>query len=174
MEGGTPTDEKRVNDVIRSLPATHPNVTVLDLAPEDRGRPPACSSTDGIHFAGRRPVEWFAEQGRGGGDRRVCGAAAVHDASLDPAVLTVSTQLGQVDEGASTRRLRPPVTSRRGASAPASASAALRGVVARDGQRHIDARRSPTRACGPSSTPVAVERAAKEVGELAAPTRARR
>ena len=58
--GRTSSDEKRVNDVIRSLPATHPNVTVLDLAPEIAADPGVLSG-DGIHYAGDGR-EWFADK----------------------------------------------------------------------------------------------------------------
>ncbi len=58
--GRTPADAKRVNDVIRSLPATHPNVTVLDLAPEIAADP-AVLSSDGIHYEGDGRG-WFADK----------------------------------------------------------------------------------------------------------------
>jgi lysophospholipase L1-like esterase len=58
--GRTPSDEKRVNDVIRSLPATHPNVTVLDLAPEIAADP-AVLAGDGIHYQGDGR-QWFADK----------------------------------------------------------------------------------------------------------------
>jgi lysophospholipase L1-like esterase len=58
--GRNPAAAKRVNDVIRSLPATHPNVTVLDLAPEIAADPGVLSD-DGIHYQGDGR-EWFADK----------------------------------------------------------------------------------------------------------------
>jgi lysophospholipase L1-like esterase len=49
--GRDPADERRVNDVIRALPATHPNVSVLDLAPVLAGRPKLLGP-DKLHYAG--------------------------------------------------------------------------------------------------------------------------
>jgi lysophospholipase L1-like esterase len=52
-----PADEQRINDAIRALPATHDNVTVLDLAPFIPLEP-ILLSPDGVHYSepGR---EWF-------------------------------------------------------------------------------------------------------------------
>jgi lysophospholipase L1-like esterase len=60
VQGREPADERAVNGAIREAPARHPNVTVLDLAPEiDANR--ALLDTDALHFSevGQR---WFAEQ----------------------------------------------------------------------------------------------------------------
>jgi len=54
-EGGgahDPADERRVNDVIRSAPAAHPNVTVLDLAPLLAAQPQLLDD-DRLHYSGR-------------------------------------------------------------------------------------------------------------------------
>ena len=58
--GRDPADEVAVNNVIRALPAQHPNVTVLDLAPL-LAADPTLLSPDKIHYSelGR---EWFAER----------------------------------------------------------------------------------------------------------------
>lgn len=53
-------NERQVNDVIRSLPARHPNVTVLDLAPIITQRPEVLGS-DRLHYEGAGRV-WFGEQ----------------------------------------------------------------------------------------------------------------
>jgi lysophospholipase L1-like esterase len=58
--GRAPGAAKAVNDVIRSLPATHPNVTVLDLAPEIAADPSVLSE-DGLHYQGDGR-DWFAEK----------------------------------------------------------------------------------------------------------------
>lgn len=58
--GKSPADEKAVNDVIRSLPATYPNVSVLDLAPEIAADP-SLLSRDGIHYQGDGR-DWFADK----------------------------------------------------------------------------------------------------------------
>lgn len=67
--GRDPADERRVNDVIRGLPATHPNVTVVDVAPELTARP-RLLGPDKLHYSelGR---QWFAEQLAGGASARV-------------------------------------------------------------------------------------------------------
>jgi lysophospholipase L1-like esterase len=52
--------EKQVNDVIRALPSTHPNVTVLDLAPE-LARRPNLLGPDKLHYSPSGRV-WFADQ----------------------------------------------------------------------------------------------------------------
>lgn len=54
------SNERQVNEVIRSLPATHPNVTVLDLAPVIAQRPEVLGS-DRLHYEGAGRV-WFGEQ----------------------------------------------------------------------------------------------------------------
>lgn len=58
--GRDPADERRVNDVIRALPATHPNVSVLDLAPVLAARPELLGS-DKLHY-GAHGREVFAER----------------------------------------------------------------------------------------------------------------
>lgn len=58
--GRDPANEKAVNDVIRGLPATHPNVTVLDLAPEIAAQPDVLGP-DEIHYMGDGR-EWFADK----------------------------------------------------------------------------------------------------------------
>ena len=54
-----PANEQLINDAIRGLPALHPNVTVLDLAPLI-ALEPIVLSPDGVHYSepGRK---WFAE-----------------------------------------------------------------------------------------------------------------
>jgi lysophospholipase L1-like esterase len=52
--------EQQVNEAIRALPATHPNVTVLDLAPQIAGTPDVLGS-DHLHYEGDGR-EWFAER----------------------------------------------------------------------------------------------------------------
>jgi lysophospholipase L1-like esterase len=52
--------EQQVNDAIRALPATHPNVTVLDLAPLIAASPDVLGD-DRLHYEGDGR-EWFAEQ----------------------------------------------------------------------------------------------------------------
>ena len=60
VQGREPEDERAVNDVIRAAPTRHPNVTVLDLAPEiDTNR--ALVDTDALHFS-EVGQQWFAEQ----------------------------------------------------------------------------------------------------------------
>jgi lysophospholipase L1-like esterase len=54
-----PADEQRINDAIRALPATHPNVTVLDLAPFIPLEPTVLSA-DGVHYS-EPGQQWFAE-----------------------------------------------------------------------------------------------------------------
>ena len=50
VQGREPEDERAVNDVIRAAPTCHPNVTVLDLAPEiDTNR--VLVDTDALHFS---------------------------------------------------------------------------------------------------------------------------
>ncbi len=51
--------EQMVNQTIRSLPATHPNVTVLDLAPLIAAEPDVLGS-DGLHYEGDGR-QWFAD-----------------------------------------------------------------------------------------------------------------
>lgn len=58
--GRDPADERHVNDVIRSLPSRHPNVTVLDLAPEIDSDPTILGD-DRLHFSDLG-VRWFAER----------------------------------------------------------------------------------------------------------------
>jgi lysophospholipase L1-like esterase len=58
--GRDPTDERRVNDVIRALPLTHPNVSVLDLAPVLAARPNLLGP-DKLHYSGHGR-EVFAER----------------------------------------------------------------------------------------------------------------
>jgi lysophospholipase L1-like esterase len=59
-QGRDPADERAVNDVIRAAPVRHPNVTVLDLAPEiDANR--ALLDTDALHFS-VVGTQWFADQ----------------------------------------------------------------------------------------------------------------
>jgi hypothetical protein len=55
-----PANERRINDAIRALPATHPNVTVLDLAPLIAFEPIVISA-DGVHYSPAPGREWFAE-----------------------------------------------------------------------------------------------------------------
>lgn len=45
-----PASEQQINDAIRALPLTHPNVTVLDLAPF-LAMDPRLLSADGIHYS---------------------------------------------------------------------------------------------------------------------------
>jgi lysophospholipase L1-like esterase len=52
--------EQQVNDVIRALPATHPKVTVLDLAPLLAAQPDLLGD-DRLHYEGEGR-EWFADQ----------------------------------------------------------------------------------------------------------------
>jgi lysophospholipase L1-like esterase len=60
VQGREPEDERAVNDVIRAAPVDHPNVTVLDLAPEiDANR--ALLDTDALHFS-ELGQHWFADQ----------------------------------------------------------------------------------------------------------------
>jgi lysophospholipase L1-like esterase len=54
-----PANEQRINDAIRALPATHPNVTVLDLAPF-LPLEPGLISPDGIHYS-ESGQKWFAD-----------------------------------------------------------------------------------------------------------------
>jgi lysophospholipase L1-like esterase len=71
VEGRDPADERAVNDVIRAAPAQHPNVAVLDLAPEiDADR--ALLDTDALHFSDVGQL-WFADR---------IAAAACHAASV--------------------------------------------------------------------------------------------
>jgi lysophospholipase L1-like esterase len=56
----SPADEKRINDAIRALPAAHPNVTVLDLAPFIAAQPDLLGD-DRLHYAGEGR-EFFADQ----------------------------------------------------------------------------------------------------------------
>ncbi len=58
--GRDPAAERRVNDVIRALPATHPNVSVLDLAPVLAARPNLLGP-DKLHYSGHGR-EVFAER----------------------------------------------------------------------------------------------------------------
>jgi lysophospholipase L1-like esterase len=66
----SPANEKAVNDVIRSLPLTHPNVTVLDLAPLI-AQEPIVISADGVHYSPDPGREWFAEHVADGAIARV-------------------------------------------------------------------------------------------------------
>jgi lysophospholipase L1-like esterase len=58
--GREPANQVTVNNVIRGLPAQHPNVTVLDLAPL-LAADPTLLGPDKIHYSslGR---DWFAER----------------------------------------------------------------------------------------------------------------
>jgi lysophospholipase L1-like esterase len=58
--GRDPANEVAINNVIRGLPATHPNVTVLDLAPLLAAEP-GLLGPDKLHYSdlGRN---WFAER----------------------------------------------------------------------------------------------------------------
>jgi lysophospholipase L1-like esterase len=58
--GREPANEVLVNDVIRALPAQHPNVTVLDLAPLLAARPDLLGP-DKLHY-GTEGKKWFAQQ----------------------------------------------------------------------------------------------------------------
>lgn len=53
-------NERQVNDAIRALPATHPNVTVLDLAPAIAADP-GLLGEDRLHYQGEGR-DWFAAQ----------------------------------------------------------------------------------------------------------------
>ena len=57
--GREPANEVRVNDVIRALPAQHPNVTVLDLAPLLAAQPDLLGP-DKLHYSAKGR-EWFAQ-----------------------------------------------------------------------------------------------------------------
>ena len=58
--GRDPANEVVVNNVIRGLPAQHPNVTVLDLAPLLAAQP-GLLSDDKLHY-GTDGKKWFAQQ----------------------------------------------------------------------------------------------------------------
>ena len=62
-----PANEQLINDVIRAAPATHPNVTVLDLAPT-HPLEPIVLSPDGVHLlrGGARVVRRAHRRGRVG------------------------------------------------------------------------------------------------------------
>jgi lysophospholipase L1-like esterase len=70
-QGRDPADERAVNDVIRAAPARHPNVTVLDLAPQINANR-ALLDTDALHFS-EVGQQWFA---------RHIAEAACHAASV--------------------------------------------------------------------------------------------
>jgi lysophospholipase L1-like esterase len=55
-----PEYERQINDAIRALPTSYPNVSVLDLAPRIAAEPGVLGD-DGLHYEGDGR-EWFAQQ----------------------------------------------------------------------------------------------------------------